>query len=74
MSLIILADKVLAMTFTTLSVVLNVVGMLNNTFFSKDVRNGRGSKNPLLTSFMVTHDDAVVNTQYVTEEKLAPNN
>ena len=37
MSLIILADKVLAMTFTTLSVVLNVVGMLNNTFFSKDV-------------------------------------
>jgi len=46
MSLIILADKVLAMTFTTLSVVLNVVGMLNNTFFSKDVRNGRGSKIP----------------------------
>ena len=37
MSLIILADKVLGMTFTTLSVVLNVVGMLNNTFFSKDV-------------------------------------
>ena len=46
MSLIILADKVLAMTFTTLSVVLNVVGMLNNTFFSKTYVMAEGVKIP----------------------------